>query len=213
MNLLSPWDAPPDRGSDGRELIFDHWALLALAEAFVLITDAQLEEGEDAGRNGTVNRETLLVWAGRMALNELDDQLRDGSLDQGSFGAHKGMLCPAAIRVEGMLAFTAAVTEAALPPGAEAVMARDAVLSALPLSLEFMRRCQYTESDLATLGLPANAKVIAYRRSLFPNDNLYNPSTSQGNEPSKPLVDLGVVDTIGHLKPGFYYIWSPALGL
>ena len=62
-------------------------------------------------------------------------------------------------------------------------------------------------------GLPKNAKVVAYRRTVFPNDNLYNPLTTSSNIYAKPLLDLGIHNTVTHLTPGFYYIWAPALGL
>ena len=62
-------------------------------------------------------------------------------------------------------------------------------------------------------GLPENATVIAYRRSEFPNDNLYNPLTSQTARTSAPIVDLGLSDSLNRLTPGFYYLWTPALGM
>ena len=62
-------------------------------------------------------------------------------------------------------------------------------------------------------GLPEKAKVVVYRRTVFPNDNLYNPLTTRSSIQAKPLLDLGIQNTATHLSPGFYYIWTPALGL
>jgi len=62
-------------------------------------------------------------------------------------------------------------------------------------------------------GLPEKAKVVAYRRTLFPNDNLYNPLTTRSQIQAKPLLDLGIQNSATRLAPGFYYIWTPALGL
>ena len=62
-------------------------------------------------------------------------------------------------------------------------------------------------------GLPEKAKVVAYRRAVFPNDNLYNPLTTRSNIQAKALFDLGLQNTATHLSPGFYYVWTPALGL
>ena len=62
-------------------------------------------------------------------------------------------------------------------------------------------------------GLPENAKVIAYRRSEFPNDNLYNPLTTQAPHMNPSLINLGLSGTLDHLKSGFYYIWTPAIGM
>jgi protease-4 len=62
-------------------------------------------------------------------------------------------------------------------------------------------------------GLPEKAKVVVYRRTVFPNDNLYNPLTTRSSIQAKPLLDLGIQNTATHLSPGFYYVWTPALGL
>ncbi len=62
-------------------------------------------------------------------------------------------------------------------------------------------------------GLPEKAKVVAYRRTAFPNDNLYNPLTTGSHSPAQPMVDLGIPDPTNQLSPGFYYIWTPALKL
>lgn len=61
--------------------------------------------------------------------------------------------------------------------------------------------------------LPEKAKVVAYRRTLFPNDNIYNPLTTRSNIQAKPLLDLGIHNAATQLTPGFYYVWTPGLGL
>ena len=62
-------------------------------------------------------------------------------------------------------------------------------------------------------GLPEKAKVVAYRRTIFPNDNIYNPLTTSSNIQAKPLLDLGIQNAATQLTPGFYYVWTPGLGL
>jgi protease-4 len=62
-------------------------------------------------------------------------------------------------------------------------------------------------------GLPEKAKIVAYRRTEFPNDNLYNPLTTRANIQTKALFDLGLQNAGTPLTPGFYYVWAPALGL
>jgi len=62
-------------------------------------------------------------------------------------------------------------------------------------------------------GLPEKAKVVAYRRTVFPNDNIYNPLTTRANIQAKPLIDLGIQNAATQLTPGFYYVWTPGLGL
>jgi len=59
-------------------------------------------------------------------------------------------------------------------------------------------------------GLSENAKVVAYRRTKYPNDNLYNTSTTQLNAGGLSLIDLRLLDSLTPLRTGFYYLWSPA---
>ncbi|MHB8109057.1 MAG: signal peptide peptidase SppA [Syntrophorhabdaceae bacterium] len=58
-------------------------------------------------------------------------------------------------------------------------------------------------------GLPDKAKVVVYRRTKYPNDNVYNTSASWHNSEGVPLIDLGLPDIIPALHPGFYYLWQP----
>ncbi len=62
-------------------------------------------------------------------------------------------------------------------------------------------------------GLPEKAKVVTYRRSVFPNDNLYNPLTTHADTHARSLLGLGSQNAAPHLTPGFYYLWAAALGL
>jgi len=84
-------------------------------------------------------------------------------------------------------------------------------------ALKLIDRIGYLDDALAEAikisGLPEKAKVVAYRRTMFPNDNLYNPLTTSSNIQTKPLLDLGIQNAATHLTPGFYYVWTPALGL
>jgi protease-4 len=60
-------------------------------------------------------------------------------------------------------------------------------------------------------GAPADAKVVVYRRTEYPDDNVYNPVTSyEGNRPAV-LFDTGLSGLIPALAPGFYYLWHPAV--
>ncbi len=61
-------------------------------------------------------------------------------------------------------------------------------------------------------GLSEGAKLVVYRRSDFPDDNLYNPAVSAYvNSPA--LIDIGLTDVLNPLSAGFYYLWTPAAGL
>jgi protease-4 len=57
--------------------------------------------------------------------------------------------------------------------------------------------------------LPEDAKVIVYRRTKYPDDNLYNTSTSFNGVEKVSLIDLNVPYALTHLRAGFYYLWAP----
>lgn len=61
-------------------------------------------------------------------------------------------------------------------------------------------------------GLPEDGRVVAYRRGKYPNDNIYNFSTSWHNNAGLPLIDLNLPEIIPTLNPGFYYLWVPGTG-
>ncbi len=58
-------------------------------------------------------------------------------------------------------------------------------------------------------GLPDDAKVIVYRRSKFPDDNLYNTATTQSGIYRFPIVDIGLLDALSDHRVGIYYLWAP----
>ena len=63
-------------------------------------------------------------------------------------------------------------------------------------------------------GLPENAKVVAYRRTKYPDDNLYNSATSYQGGPRVSLIDAGLPGAdAAFLNPGFYYLWAPGVGM
>jgi len=59
--------------------------------------------------------------------------------------------------------------------------------------------------------IPENSKVIAYRRSFYPNDNLYNGTTAKSDSPIS-LINLGPLEQFKNINPGLYYLWLPAAG-
>jgi len=59
-------------------------------------------------------------------------------------------------------------------------------------------------------GLPDNARVTVYRRTEYPDDNIYNTSTRYGGgEWSVISVDL-LPDALNQFRTGFYYLWPVA---
>lgn len=59
-------------------------------------------------------------------------------------------------------------------------------------------------------GLPEDSKVVVYRRTEYPDDNLYNTFTTQYSGSGLSLIDLGLLDSMTSLRTGFYYLWSPS---
>ena len=60
--------------------------------------------------------------------------------------------------------------------------------------------------------LDADARVVIYRRTDYPNDNLYNTLTSGAQANPRPMVDMGPIGDLLSLDAGFYYLWPQALG-
>lgn len=58
-------------------------------------------------------------------------------------------------------------------------------------------------------GIPEDSKVVVYRRTKFPDDNLYNSSTNKSETPEIKLMELGFEDSIPPFRSGFYYLWMP----
>jgi len=58
--------------------------------------------------------------------------------------------------------------------------------------------------------LPENARVIVYRRTEYPDDNIYNTATRYGGGDLSVLsVDL-LPDALDQFSTGFYYLWPAA---
>ena len=51
------------------------------------------------------------------------------------------------------------------------------------------------------------SRLVVYRRSTFPDDNLYNPSTMATESRPPALVHMGMEGLLPTLSPGFYYLW------
>jgi protease IV len=94
--------------------------------------------------------------------------------------------------------------------GARIYLAPDA------LRLKLIDRIGYVSDALAEAkslaGLPPEARVVVYRRTRYPNDNVYNMAGGYTG-PSASLVDFNIPEIIPALQPGFYYLWAPGIGL
>jgi len=74
-------------------------------------------------------------------------------------------------------------------------------------------RIGYLEEAIAaarqTAGLPENARVIAYRRTAYPNDSIYNTLSTRHGEGGSPLVNIDFLNFLPACSTGFYYLWRP----
>ena len=61
--------------------------------------------------------------------------------------------------------------------------------------------------------LPANARVVAYRRTRYHNDNIYNSSSSQFEGSPASLIDPGIFKLLGSATGGFHSVWPVAIGV
>jgi protease-4 len=58
--------------------------------------------------------------------------------------------------------------------------------------------------------LPDDAKVVVYRRTEYPDDNIYNTSTRYGGGKAS-LISMELPGSLNHIQTGFYYLWPAAV--
>lgn len=90
---------------------------------------------------------------------------------------------------------------------ARVFMAPEALKNGLIDEIGYLDQALAKAKKLA--GLDKDAKVVAYRRSYYPNDNIYNVSNNR-IQPDR-LLELGLFNDLTALQPGFYYLWAPGL--
>jgi protease-4 len=59
-------------------------------------------------------------------------------------------------------------------------------------------------------GLEEDAKVIVYRRTEYPDDNIYNTSTRYGDG-NVSLVSMKLPGSLSQVQTGFFYLWPAVL--
>ena len=59
--------------------------------------------------------------------------------------------------------------------------------------------------------LPQDAKIVVYRRTEYPDDNLYNPTTSHYEGQGLSIVSVDLPSSLSSLQTGFYYLWQPGV--
>jgi len=97
--------------------------------------------------------------------------------------------------------------EIAMLSSARVYLAEEAV------SLKLVDRVGYMEDALAEArqraDLPEDGRVIVYRRTEYPDDNIYNPITSYEGDHPAVIFETGLSRLFPALPTGFYYLWYP----
>ncbi|WP_372681361.1 signal peptide peptidase SppA [Desulfosarcina sp.] len=93
---------------------------------------------------------------------------------------------------------------------ARVFLADAAVAAGLVDKIGYLQDAIAEASALAAIA--ADARVVVYRRTEYPNDNLYNTLTSGTQAKPTPVVDMGPIGDLLSLDAGFYYLWPQALG-
>lgn len=60
-------------------------------------------------------------------------------------------------------------------------------------------------------GLPENARVVVYRRTEFPEDNIYNTASTRQDGTPSALIHMNLPEIFPAWNAGFYYLWPQAL--
>lgn len=66
------------------------------------------------------------------------------------------------------------------------------------------------EKTRSMAGLPEDARLVVYRRSEYPNDNIYNTQT-RFQAGGRSLIDLGFPESAKLSRSGFYYLWPAGI--
>lgn len=99
------------------------------------------------------------------------------------------------------------------PEALEDVADARVMTAAQALKLGLVDRVGYAEDALAEARrlakLPDDARVVAYRRTEFAEDTLYNTATSAWGGRGPALVDFGLAGLPEASLSGFHYLWAP----
>jgi protease IV len=91
---------------------------------------------------------------------------------------------------------------------ARVYLANEALELGLVDEIGYLKKAVGQAKKLARL--PEDAKVVVYRRTEYPDDNLYNTSTRY-DEGHGSLISLELPGSLNRLTTGFYYLWPTAM--
>jgi len=86
-------------------------------------------------------------------------------------------------------------------------LADDALKLGMVDSIGYLAEAVNQAKKLA--GLPQDAKIVVYRRTEYPDANLYNPSTSHYGGGGLSIVSVDLPASLSSFQAGFYYLWQP----
>ena len=90
---------------------------------------------------------------------------------------------------------------------ARVYLAKEALELGLVDEIGYLETAVLQAKNLARL--PEDAKVVVYRRTEYPDDNLYNTATRY-DEGHGSLISLKLPGSLNHFTTGFYYLWPAA---
>ncbi len=90
---------------------------------------------------------------------------------------------------------------------ARVYLANEALELGLVDEIGYLEKAINKAKNLARL--PEDAKVVVYRRTEYPDDNLYNTATRY-DEGHGSLISLELPASLNPMKTGFYYLWPAA---
>ena len=90
---------------------------------------------------------------------------------------------------------------------ARVYLANEALELGLVDEIGYLEKAVLEAKKLARL--PEDAKVVVYRRTEYPDDNLYNTATRY-DEGHESFISLDLPGSLNHLTAGFYYLWPAA---
>jgi len=90
---------------------------------------------------------------------------------------------------------------------AQVYLANEALELGLVDEIGYLAKAVAQAKKLARL--PEDAKVVVYRRTEYPDDNIYNTSTRYGGG-DVSLISLKLPGSLSHIRTGFYYLWPAA---
>ena len=92
---------------------------------------------------------------------------------------------------------------------ARVYLANEALVLGLVDQIGYLENAVDRAKKLA--GLDEDARVIVYRRTEYPDDNIYNTSTRYDGHAKASLISMELPGSLNHIQTGFYYLWPAAI--